>query len=412
MYAGRVLTGLSVGASSACVPVYIAESSPTPIRGRLVGIFEIWLQIAGAVGFWINYGVKRNLPSNRGQWQILVSIQLVFGALLSVSMFFESESPRWLAKNGRLEEAQNVLAKVRKLDPSHECIQTEMFEMQLSLRHEAETVGSGHGIHFWRDHFKEALRPGIRNRVLLAISLKVMQNLTGLQVINYYSPIIFQSIGLSGTSNSLLATGVFGIVKMVATAFTMLLAVDTIGRRPLLIVDSAGSMLCMYYLGAYSKLSNSFDSADVAGSPDAGGYVAIVLVYGFVIFFAISWNGVPWIFASEVFPNRIRALGMMIAMCSTGLVQFSIVYSTPYMISGIKYGMFFFFGACITVALVHLYLFIPETKGISLEHMDFLFEGTIRATAARKEAEREIAEHVRDIDLYPVKPKEEATQVQ
>lgn len=396
MYAGRILTGLTVGASSMSVPVYIAESSPAPIRGRLVGLFEVWLQFAGVVGFWINYGVQQNLPSNRTQWQIPVSIQIALGALLTIFMFFQKESPRWLAKNNRRAEAAQVLAQVRNLDPSHQYVRTEIAEMELQLEHEAEMLGTGRGMSFWRDQFREAMKPNVRSRLLLAVSLKVFQNLTGLQAINYFSPLIFQSIGLKGTSTSLLATGVFGIVKMVTTNLTMFFAVDTIGRRPLLLAGSAGSMLCMYYLGAYSKITDSFSSS--ATSPDAGGYVAIVLVYVFVVFFALSWNGIPWIFASEVFPNRIRSLGMMVAMCATWLVQFAIVYSTPYMIKNIQYGMFFFFGACITISLVHVYLFIPETKGIALEHMDYLFDGSILAVKARKEADAKIAEHVAVVD--------------
>lgn len=214
------------------------------------------------------------------------------------------------------------------------------------------------------------------------------------QAINYYSPRIFESIGLRGTSTSLLATGMFGIIKALATMVTMIWAVDSVGRRPLLLIGSAGALMAMFYLGAYSKISGSFDiTADTARDPDAAGYVAIVMIFVFSIFFAISWNGVPWIFASEVFPTRIRTLGMMLSMSATWLVQFAMVYSTPYMIADIKYGMFFFFGSCITCAGVIVFLFVPETKGIAMEHMSYLFEGSIWGVQARRDAERLIEEH-------------------
>ncbi|KAH8880844.1 putative quinate permease [Thozetella sp. PMI_491] len=316
MYVGRILTGLTVGSSAMCVPIYISESSPPTIRGCLVGLFEITIQVFGLIGFWINYRVQHDMPSTSAQWQVPFALQLIPAGLLIVSMIFMKESPRWLARNSKMGEASQVLAYVRNLPEWHEYVQTELAEMQQQAESESRTTSAN----FWRESWKEAARPGVRNRIVLAVSLKVMQNLTGTQAVNYYSPVIFQSIG---TSTSLLVTGVFGLVKMFMTNVTMFFAVDSIGRRPLFLLGSIGSAIPMFYLGAYSKISNSFDAS--ASSPDATAYVAVTMIYLFAIFFALSWNGVPWIFASEVFPTRIRTLGLMISMYSTSLVQFIIV---------------------------------------------------------------------------------------
>lgn len=189
---------------------------------------------------------------------------------------------------------------------------------------------------------------------------------------------------------------------MLVTSATMFWGVDSVGRRRLLLIGSAGSLVAMYYLGAYTKISDSFNSTGDA-SPDAGGYVAIVMVFIFAIFFAISWNGVPWIFASEVFPTRIRTLGMMFSMSATWIVQFAIVYATPYMIADIQYGMFFFFGTCIAIAAVHVYLFIPETKGVAMEHMDYIFNGSIFGIKARRDAEVLIAERLQTVNAQDSK---------
>lgn len=175
MYAGRILTGVAVGASAMCVPIYIAESSPPSIRGRLVGIFECSLQIFGVFGFWINYGVNQNMAPSRAQWQVPFAVQLIPAGLLLIFMPFSTESPRWLARKGRMEEATRVLAKVRNLPAEHPYVQNEVREMEISI--EAEAASSNGS--FWRDSWKEALRPGVRNRLILAISLKVLQNLTG-----------------------------------------------------------------------------------------------------------------------------------------------------------------------------------------------------------------------------------------
>lgn len=121
----------------------------------------------------------------------------------------------------------------------------------------------------------------------------MLQNLSGINALNYYSPTIFKSIGFSGTSVGLLATGVFGLVKAFATLFFMVFGIDRLGRRRSLLVGSVGALVAMFYLAAYSELSNSFEGT---AKLDGGAYVAILMIYIFAIFYAMSWNGVPWIF--------------------------------------------------------------------------------------------------------------------
>lgn len=110
------------------------------------------------------------------------------------------------------------------------------------------------------------------------------------------------------------------------------------------------------------------------------------MIYIYAIFYGFSWNGIPWIFASEILPTRVRTIGMMCAVCMQWLAQFIIVYSLPYMIASIKYGTFYFFAACTVVALVFAYLFVPETKGVLLEDMGALFGANVSifATKAQK----------------------------
>jgi hypothetical protein len=140
---------------------------------------------------------------------------------------------------------------------------------------------------------KEVFMAGNRNRVLTGMSLMLLQNHSGINALNYYSPTIFTSIGFTGTSVELLATGVFGIVKAFATLAFMLFGIDRLGRRKSMFIGSCGALTAMFYLGAYTSISHSFDGK---AKQDAGAYVAILMIYLFAVFYAMSWNGIPWIF--------------------------------------------------------------------------------------------------------------------
>ncbi|KAH8662141.1 general substrate transporter [Xylariales sp. PMI_506] len=382
LYAGRALTGLAIGASSTMLPIYISECSPALIRGRLVGIFEIMLQIALVFGFWVNYGVNQNISgTDNKQWRIPVAVQFIPAGLLLISMPFIIESPRWLVSANRGDAARKALAWVRHLPADHPYIQRELDEIQASVTHELEV--SGQGRRSTVQIFRELAVPGVRGRVIVSVLLMLLQNLTGINAINYYSPTILKSIGYTGTSVNLLATGVYGLVKMITTVVFMVFIVDRFGRRKPLLVGAVGAMVAMYYLAAYSSLSGSFKSTPPS---DAGSRAALAMIYIYAIFYGFSWNGIPWIFAAEVLPNRVRTLGMMCAVCMQWLAQFIVVYSLPYMVANITYGTFVFFGSCTVVAFVFAYCFVPETKGVTLENMDLMFGpgAPVLAVAARK----------------------------
>ncbi|KAH8892793.1 putative sugar transporter [Thozetella sp. PMI_491] len=389
MYAGRALTGMGVGASSLIVPIYIAESSPHTIRGRLIGIFEIFLQTASLCGFWVTYGVNQNLPSNTMQWRIPFAVQIIPVALLIICMSFMIESPRWLVKNGKFDLARKNLSWVRNLPADHPYVESELAQMKSQLDAEAEY---GRGTSQIKAAWKELSSKRLRFRVCFAMAMKWMSNLAGVNALNYYTPTIFKSIGFTGTSVGLLATGVYGVVKVVVTTVFLFWFVDRWGRRPALLTGSAVIFFSFFYLGTYSKISGSFDASPPR---DGGAYMAIIMIYIYAASFSMSWNTGPWIFSAEVFPTKIRSLGMLVAVLNQWLAQYVIVLVTPYMIKDIKYGTFYFFGAGIFVSGVSVYFFMPETKGFSLEEMGMIFENgewfapKMRAVGEQLRAERD-----------------------
>lgn len=167
---------------------------------------------------------------------------------------------------------------------------------------------------------------------------------------------------------------------MAVTLIFMAFFVDTVGRRPALLVGAVGAAFAMFYLAVYAKLSHSIETPPPRNAA-ANGAVAMIYIYAF--FYAFSWNGIPWIFTSEVLPTRARAMGMAIGTCTQWLSQFIVVYSLPHMIEGISYGTFFFFAACTVCAFAFAYFFIPETKGIPIEDMDLLFGRNVSVFASK-----------------------------
>ncbi|CAH0051734.1 unnamed protein product [Clonostachys solani] len=390
IYAGRAFTGIAVGASSMIVPVYISESCPPAVRGRLIGIFEIFIQVAQIFGFWVNYGVNINVsPTSDSQWHIPFALQLVPGTLLCIFMFFQPESPRWLLNAKRTEDARKVLSYLRNLPENHEYLSWEINTVLQQVEHEHAVVSNKTFI----GKLREIGLPANRNRLLMGIALMLIQNMSGINALNYYSPSIFKAIGFTGTSVGLLATGIFGIVKATATAIFMIWGIETLGRRRALLIGSVGAMISLYYIGAYTKVANSFSANAAANSTkDAAAYVAIVMIYVFAVFYAMSWNGIPWIFCAEVFPMAIRSTCLLFTTCAQWLGQFIIVYSTPYMMENIKWGTFILFGSAVLFGVIFTFTLVPETKGLSLEDMDILFSQSGLGLTWRKKTDAILAE--------------------
>ncbi|KAL0943360.1 MFS quinate transporter [Colletotrichum truncatum] len=168
----------------------------------------------------------------------------------------------------------------------------------------------------------------------------------------------------------LLSTGIYGIVKGVAATVTFLYLVDRFGRRALLFVGSIMCAFSMYYVAAFSGITNSFNTSL---PPNAGSNSAAAFIYIFGAGYAIGWN-LPWIIASEIFPTRIRSFCLVLTTCSHWLGEFYVSYAVTYMFRTITYGTFLFFGSMTVLGGVYVYLFVPETRGVPLEDMDVLFE--------------------------------------
>ncbi|XAO26425.1 hypothetical protein I312_105262 [Cryptococcus bacillisporus CA1280] len=402
VYGGRFTSGFGVGLMSAVCPTYASEIAPKEIRGRITGMFQIIVVIGVAFSYWINYGVTF-MNQNRGNivWRVPIGFQLVPVGIMVLLLPILKESPRWLATKHKDERALANLAWIRKLPVTDQSVQLEYAEIAAAIREEEEvTKGSS-----WREIFAK----GNPIRFIIAFVVFTLQQWSGQNSISYYAPIIFQSIGIRGSKSGLLASGIYGIVKIVATSIFIAFGIERFGRKkPLLLGVSLMSMF-LWILGAIFN-THLPDKNATTTSPASIGMA--VMIYLFVIPYCFSVGPLPWVICSEIFNNRTRHYGLMTAAATQWLWNFVVTKTTPLMVIHMPKGGIFFFFAAINIISFCLALFLPETSGVSLESMDVIFGAITKeerdAEIARRavelegeaqdEEEKPGAEHLEHID--------------
>ncbi|KAH7274932.1 hypothetical protein FSOLCH5_006299 [Fusarium solani] len=372
---GRVLAGIGVGGCSNMTPIYISELAPPAVRGRLVGLYELGWQAGGLVGFWINYGINKHMPFSPGVnekvWLIPFAVQLIPAGLLLVGALFIPESPRWLFSKGRRDKAIENLCWMRNLSQDNIYIVEEINFIDSDLERYHNDVGAG----FWKP-FAALKEKKVQWRFLLGGLLFVFQNGSGINAINYYSPTVFKSIGITGTNTSFLTTGIFGVVKTALTFVWLMVLIDHMGRRNLLMIGAAGGAFCMYFIGAYIKIANTEAKLEAGEdtSLSSGGIAAVFFFYLYTAFYTPSWNGTPWVLNSEMFDQNTRSLGQANAAANNWFWNFIIARFTVQMFNAWGYGVYLFFASLMVISIFFVFFCIPETKTIPLESMDKLFE--------------------------------------
>ncbi|PSN70097.1 general substrate transporter [Corynespora cassiicola Philippines] len=383
MYVGRCVAGVGVGGASMVVPLYISENAPRAIRGGLTGLYQLFIATGTMLAFWVNYGSIMHI-TGAGMYIVPLALQALPAVLLLVCMFLNKESPRFLAKQDRWEEATKVLCRIRNLPATHPYVQAELKDISDQLEHERMLIGGA----TTKDLLKEMFTiPGNRKRALISIGLMICQQMTGTNAINYYAPQIFKNLGLVGTDTNLFATGIYGVVKMVTCAAFLVFAADSLGRRRSLLWTSIAQGTAMLYIGLYVRIS-----PPVAGEtvPPAG-YFALVCIFLFAGFFQFGWGPVCWIYVSEIPAARLRSLNVAIAAATQWLFNFVVARATPNMMATVGahgYGAFLIYASFCYSMFFYVWFLIPETKGLSLEKMDDLF-GVTELVQKRMDEDRE-----------------------
>jgi len=343
----RIVIGLAVGSASMVVPLYIGEVVPPRVRGALVSLNQLAITSGILVSYLIGYGL-----SSTGNWRLMFGLAAIPAAALFTGMLFQQESPHWLIRQGRIDEARAVLQRVR--DPAD--IEPEISEITAGLEVNRRQAG-----------VRDLLSPSVRPLLFVGVLLAVFQQITGINTVIYYAPSLLQGAGF-GNSGALLANVVNGAVNVGMTIVAVRL-LDRVGRRPLLLAGTAGMAVGM----AITALS-------FLGGSHLTGALAVVAVFGLLIYtgsFAIGLGPVFWLLIAEIYPLRIRGAAMSVATMANWGANFVVTISFLTLLSAIGgVGVFFLFGFLTLVALGYFWRRVPETKGRSLQEIERQLTGT------------------------------------
>ncbi|KAJ7574894.1 general substrate transporter [Mycena floridula] len=370
IYAGRVISGIGIGAMSAVAPSFVSECAPKSVRGRITGCFQVALTLGLMLTFFVNYGVSIHIVQGFKIWRIPFGIQLLPSGVMALGLLTVNESPRFLASIGQSKQALQNLAFLRREPVTSEAVVREMAEIEAAIREEGKFQGR-------REAWKEAfLGKGNFPRFVIGFTIFLLQQWGGQNSVNHYAPQIFASIGYTGTKNSLLASGVYGIMKVFSTAGFVFFGIESLGRKRPLLVSALGMGTCFFIIGAILKTLPPSTTNVV--SPAPGSRAMAAMLYLHVCFYSMGWGPVPWVYAGDIFPTRTRHHAFALISAWQSLWNFVVTKQTPQMSTNLGYKLFLMFGAVNIGAMAMFSLIIPETKGRSLEEMDVLF-GSVTA---------------------------------
>jgi MFS transporter, SP family, galactose:H+ symporter len=332
----RILTGIAVGASALVVPMYIAEMSPTRIRGGLV----ILQQLAISGGILISYVLDFAFDSAGWGWRPMFAAAVVPAAALTIGMLMMSHSPRWLGMQERWDDAAAVLDRINPQEKEQ-----ELEQLHRNVAESAETS--------WR----ELLRPGMRGALIAGVGLAIFQQFVGPNTVLFYTPTIFGYAGVTG--NPLIPTMYVGAVLFVFVLPTIAF-VDIIGRKKLFYLGLVGMGLMLVLLGmAFAFGVKSWGAA----------VVIILLVY--VACYSLSISPLFWLMSAEVFPNRLRGAGASAATVANWSANLLVTVTFLSLISAVgKSWTFWIYAIFAGLAIVFVARFVPETRGRPLESID------------------------------------------
>ncbi|KOS19320.1 putative quinate permease [Escovopsis weberi] len=381
MYAGRFIAGLGVGQTPVVGPIYIAEVAPASVRGLCTCMFTGAVYLGIVLAYFANYGCHLHISvENQAQWLVPTSLHIIMSGLILILTLFQSESPRFLMKQGQTEKAIRSFAWLRNQPIDSDYVVREMASIQMALDQELE-ASRGLG---WAGKVKELLLDrGNLYKIYLSSAVQLLSQWSGAGSITIYAVDLFRLLGITGSSESLLVTAIFGVVKFICAMACALFLVDYIGRKRSLLLGIALQTISMVYVAAFLTASPQLGTNEAYSLPDskrAASRGAIAMLYISGAGWALGWNSMQYLLTAELYPLRIRALATSWAMTLHFANQYGNSRAVPNMLLRVSdggitpSGTFWCFGAITLLGGVWVWFFVPETGGRSLERMDRLFE--------------------------------------
>ncbi|RAL54441.1 hypothetical protein DM860_001569 [Cuscuta australis] len=349
LIAGRLCLGVGVGFGNQAVPLFISEMAPPKIRGALNSCFQLLITIGILFANFINYFTSK-MTGGYG-WRISLGGAAIPALILGLGSLAILETPTSLVERGRTEEGRNALRRIRG---------TDNVEMELGEIVRATEVARGIRHPFVNLMTKRSNRPQFFCGTIIA----VFQQFTGMNVIMFYAPVLFQTIGL-GADASLISSVITGGVNAAATFITIGF-VDRLGRKFLLVEGALQMLVCQCLAGAI--LMKHLHSTDAIPSHYA--VMLLIVICVFVAGFAWSWGPLGWLIPSEIFSLETRTAGFFFAVSANMICTFAIAQAFLTMMCHLKAFTFFFFAAWIVVMGIFSCFFLPETKGIPIDEMN------------------------------------------
>jgi len=346
----RILGGIGVGLASMLSPLYIAEIAPSKIRGQLVSMNQFAIIFGMLVVYFVNYyiaGQGDDMWLNTVGWRWMFASETIPATLFLLMLLMVPDTPRSLILRGKSTQALEILTKVNGAAKAEE-ISNEILK----------TVGQSSG---------KLLSYGVPV-IVIGMLLCIFQQFVGINVVLYYAPEIFKSMG-SVTDAALLQTIIIGAVNLIFTVVAIYF-VDKMGRRPLMMIGAFGMACSMFILGTLFFLQST-------------GVFALLCMVLYVASFAMSWGPVTWVLVSEIFPNQIRGKAMALAVAVMWISNYIVSWTFPimdknsFLIEKFHNGFaYWVYGIMGILALIFIWKFVPETKGKSLEEMEMIWKET------------------------------------
>ncbi|MBV8104009.1 MAG: sugar porter family MFS transporter [Hyphomicrobiales bacterium] len=348
---GRLVAGSGVGVAAVAAPLYAAELAPTAVRGRFVSCY----QLAITIGIFGAYLVDEALAGPSG-WRAMFGVSAIAGVLLALAVLTALESPRWFAKAGRPDDARRTLVALGAGDDAD----ARLAAIEVSLREEHETPS-------WSDVFA----PRWRTPLIIGLGLAVLQQVTGINAIIYYSDSIFAAAGFTTPAAQTQATTwAIGAVNVLST-FIAIAFIDHLGRRPLLIAGLIGMGLSLTAVGFAF-----YHSGGASGQGSALGVVTLAALVVFIISFAFSLGPVTWTVINEIYPGEVRGRAVAVATAVNWGAAFLVSGFFLSVVNAIgQASTFWLFAAFCAIGLVWVIVGVPETRGRSLEEIEASWGG-------------------------------------